>query len=106
LLRREPVTTSVVLRAPAAVTSRVPFVITADVKPVTPGSRVSVALWDRRREGLQGALQSVDVVADGDTAFASFQLALSERGTVLLLATAHDDAGVHFQPDGVIVEVL
>jgi hypothetical protein len=100
------VTAVVVLEAPAAVTCRVPFVVTADVTPVPHASRVTVTLWDRARDGSPGALQSVEVVAQGDTAFASFQLALPERGSVLLLATAHDGAGAPARPDGVVVEVL
>jgi hypothetical protein len=100
------VTAAIVLRAPAVVTSRVPFVVTADVTPVPHGSRITVELWDRARESSPGALQSVEVVAQGDTAFASFKLALHERGSVLLLATAHDGAGAHAKPDGAVVEVL
>ena len=100
-------TPSIVLRAPAVVTSRVPFVVTVDVQPVATRRPISVAVEEKRGAGPASTLGRLEVTAlEGDTAFASFQLALRERGTVLLLATAHDHTGSHFHPDGVVVEVL
>lgn len=100
-------TQSIVLRAPPAVTSRVPFVVTVDVRPVSPGRRVTVSLTQKRGEDAATPLDSIELThARGDTVFASFQVTLRERGSALLLATAHDDAGGRFQPDCVAIEVL
>lgn len=91
-----------------AVTSGLHFVVTVDVQSVTPGRRVSVALEEKRGEGPARLLQTTETppIEGGRTAFISFQLALQQRGTVLLFATAQDDAGVHYHPDGTVVEVL
>lgn len=103
----ERVLPRVELRAPAVVTSRVPFVVTVDVQPLSPGRPISVSVEEKWGAGPASTLGRIEVAAiEGDTAFASFQLALRERGTVLLLATAYDDAGSHFHPDGAVVEVL
>ncbi|APR76176.1 Hypothetical protein A7982_01523 [Minicystis rosea] len=100
-------TRSIVLRAPPAVTSRVPFVVTVDVRPVIPGQRISVLLEEKRGEGpATPAVQAEIAATSGDTAFGSFPIALRERGTVLLLATAEDESGGHFHPDGAVVEVI
>jgi hypothetical protein len=101
------VTSSTVLRAPRAVTSRVPFVVTVDVEPVSPGRRVVVSVEQTRGDEPKSLLASTEIShAVGQTVYASFQITLRERGPVLLVATAHDDGGAEFPPDSAVIDVL
>jgi hypothetical protein len=93
--------------APVAVTHRIPFVVSVELRDVTPGRRITVTLERKSAEGRVHGSQSAELsMIDGDIAFTSFQVSLPERGSALLLATARDDSGGHFHPNGVVIEVL
>lgn len=104
---REGMASGIELVAPAAVTCRVPFIVSVEVRGVTPGRRITVVIEQKPGDGPARALKPpASVVAESDSAFVSFQLALNDRGTALLLATASDDTGASFHPDVVVVEVV
>lgn len=106
-MEMERVTSNIKVVAPAAVTGRVSFVVSVELRNVVPGRRITVTLEQKGADGRMRALGSpLVVVAEGDGAFVSFQVSLHERGTALLLATARDDAGATIHPDGAVVEVV
>jgi hypothetical protein len=95
------------LFAPAAVTSRVPFVVSIEVRGVVSGRTITVTLEHKASEGPARPLKAAPVPATGsNVVFASFQVSLHDRGTVVLMATAVDDAGAAFHPDCAVIEVV
>jgi hypothetical protein len=94
------------LAAPEVAERGASFIVSVDARGADPAHPVTVRLDCKMGVSpLRPLGQGVFWVSRGRVAFASFKVALSETGTVVLVATAHDSSSSVFRPDVTIVRV-